>query len=78
MMRECNVVFRSFADVQQFVSLASRQPFEVFVCDNWQKVDAKSFMVMFSLNYRQPLRVNAECSEEAFGRFMEEAERFLA
>jgi phosphotransferase system HPr-like phosphotransfer protein len=68
-MQEFDIVFRSFSDVQRFVLLASDQPFEVFVENSAQRVDAKSFMVMFSLDYRQNLRVTAECGAEEFEAF---------
>jgi phosphotransferase system HPr-like phosphotransfer protein len=68
-MQEFDIVFRSFGDVQRFVRLASDQPFEVFVENSYQRVDAKSFMVMFSLDYRQNLRVTADCAPEAFETF---------
>ncbi len=68
-MQEFDIVFRSFDDVQRFVRLASDQPFEVFVENSYQRVDAKSFMVMFSLDYRQNLRVTAECEPEEFENF---------
>ena len=75
-MQEFDIVFRSFDDVQRFVRLASDMPFEVFVENSYQRVDAKSFMVMFSLDYRKQLRVTADCEEaefEAFRRQVEEA-----
>ena len=68
-MQEFDIIFRSFQDVQQFVSIASRQGFEVFVENSYQRVDAKSFMVMFSLDYRQNLRVTADCDPVAFENF---------
>ena len=71
-MQEFDIVFRSFSDVQKFVLLATDQPFEVFVENSYQRVDAKSFMVMFSLDYRQNLRVAAECEAEEFERFRQQ------
>ena len=71
-MQEFDIVFRSFSDVQKFVLLATDQPFEVFVENSYQRVDAKSFMVMFSLDYRQNLRVTAECEAEEFERFRQQ------
>ena len=71
-MQEFDIVFRSFSDVQKFVLLATDQPFEVFVENSYQRVDAKSFMVMFSLDYRQNLRVTAMCGAEEFERFRQQ------
>ena len=68
-MQEFHIVFHSFSDVQKFVLLASEQPFEVFVENSCQRVDAKSLMVMFSLDYRQNLRVTAQCGNAEFEAF---------
>lgn len=68
-MQEFDIVFRSFRDVEKFVLLAAKQPFEVYVENNWQRVDATSLMVMFSLDYRQNLRVTAQCGEAEFEAF---------
>jgi hypothetical protein len=71
-MQEFDITFRSFADVQKFVLLASEQPFEVYVESSYQRVDAKSFMIMFSLDYRQNLRVIADCGQQEFQRFRQQ------
>ena len=68
-MQEFDIVFRSYDDVEKFVLLASEQPFAVFVENSWQRVDATSLMIMFSLDYRQNLRVTAQCGDEAFEAF---------
>jgi hypothetical protein len=39
-MQEFDITFRSFADVQKFVLLASEQPYEVYVENSYQRVDA--------------------------------------
>jgi hypothetical protein len=52
----------------------SRQDFEVFVENSYQRVDAKSFMVMFSLDYSQNLRVTADCEEAEFEAFRRQVE----
>ena len=75
-MQQFEAVFRSFQDVQDFVFLATMQPFEIFVSNDWQKVNAKSLMLMFSLDYTRPLKVSALCSAEAFAPFQEAAKRF--
>ena len=68
-MQEFNIAIHSFPEVREFISLATVQPFEVFVENSYQRVDAKSFMVMFSLDYRQNLRVTAQCGEAEFEIF---------
>ena len=77
MTREFQVAFHSFEDVRDFVSLAVAQPFEVTVSNSWQTVDGKSLMVMFSLDYSQPLKVGVTCAEEEFLHFKESAARFV-
>lgn len=77
-MRQFNICVRSFRQVQDFVALAMVQPFEVLVGNDKQQVNGKSFIGMFSLDYRRPLRVSVKCSDEEFGRFHKEAAQFLA
>ena len=77
-MRHFNICVRSFRQVQDFVALAMVQPFEVLVGNDKQQVNGKSFMGMFSLDYKRPLRVTVRCSDEEFGRFRQDAAQFLA
>ena len=77
-MRQFNICVRSFRQVQDFVALAMVQPFEVLVGNDKQQVNGKSFIGMFSLDYRRPLLVSVTCSDEEFGRFQQEAAQFLA
>lgn len=76
-VREFKVRFRSLRDVQDFVSLAGRQSFRILVGSERFQVNATSFMGIFALNCRKPLRVSADCSEEEFAAFLEKADRFL-
>ena len=68
-MQEFHINIRSFRQVQEFVSLAMVQPFDVWVCTESQQVNGKSFIGMLSLDYRQPVFVQVACSEEEFCRF---------
>ena len=68
-MQEFDIVFRSYEDVEKFVLLAARQPFATFVENSWQRVDATSLMIMFSLDYRQNLKVTAQCGAGEFEIF---------
>lgn len=77
-MRQFNICVRSFRQVQDFVALAMVQPFEVLVGNEKQQVNGKSFIGMFSLDYRRPLQVSVKCSDEEFGRFCKDAAQFLA
>ncbi len=57
----------SVSDVREFVSLATTQPYRVFVVDGDRSVNAKSFMEMFTLDFSEPLRLNiAEENQESF------------
>lgn len=78
LMREFFVKINSVADIKAFVVLATTQPFEVYVQTASQKVSAKSFMGMFSLDYREPVSVTADCSEEEWAAFCKTVERFQA
>lgn len=77
-MREFNIFIRSFQEVQAFVALAMVQPFEVLVGNEQKRINGKSFIGMFSLDYKDPLQVSVKCSEEEFLRFRQDAARFLA
>lgn len=76
-MRQFNIRVRSFRQVQDFVALAMVQPFEVLVGNEKQQVNGKSFIGMFSLDYKRPLQVSVKCSDEEFGRFRQQAAQFL-
>ena len=76
-MRQFQIFLHSVAEVQEFVTLAMVQPFEVLVGNDKQQINGKSFMGMFSLNYREPLHVRVMCSEEEFLQFRQDAARFL-
>ena len=68
-MREFHIVLRSLRQVQDFVSLAMTQPFEVHVGNDRQHINGKDFMGMFSLDYSRPVQVSVTCSDEEFARF---------
>ena len=76
-MFEFHIVLSSLQQVQDFVSLAMVQPFEVMVGNDHQLINGKSFMGLFSLNCQEPLQVTVRCSEEEFLRFRQDASRFL-
>lgn len=75
-MHTFRVAFRSFEDVRDFVFLAMDQGFDITVSSGNRTVDAKSMMVMFSLDYSRPLEVRAACSEAEFTSFAEQAAKF--
>lgn len=74
-MRQFLVKLNSVSDVKRFVTLATTRAFEVYVQTASQRVSAKSFMGMFSLDYREPVQVVAQCQQaewEEFGRDIQE------
>ncbi len=77
-MREFNIQIRSSHQVKAFVDLAMVQPFEVLVGNEKQQVNGKSFIGMFSLDYKRPVRVIVKCSDEEFGRFHQAATQLFA
>ena len=77
-MKQFDIVLHSFQDVQEFVEIATVQPFRILVGNDRARVNAKSFMGMFSLDYSQPIQVRADCSDEECNRFKTVAARFLA
>ena len=76
-MHSFNINIRSFRQVQEFVSLAMVQPFDVLVGNDKQEVNAKGFIGMFSLDYHNPVRVSVRCSDEEFDRFQCAAAQFI-
>ena len=77
-MKQFDVVLHSFEDVQDFVEIATVQPFRVLVGNDRTRVNAKSFMGMFSLDYSEPVQVRADCTVEECARFKQAVARFLA
>ena len=76
-MREFMVRFGSFRDIQDFVALASSQSVELCVGGDRFQVNATSFMGMFALNCRRPLKVSVQCSEEELAQLLTTFDRFL-
>ena len=76
-MREFEIRLGSVKDVQDFVALATARPFVITVRDEYNKINAQSFMELFCLNFSRPLRVVADCTEEELEHLMRDAERFL-
>ena len=76
-MKQFDIILRSFDDVQDFVELATVQPFRILVGNDRTRVNAKSFMGMFSLDFTTPVQVRADCSDEEFSGFKLAAASFL-
>lgn len=76
-MREFNIFIHSFREVQEFVSIAMVQPFEVLVGNDRHQINGKNYIGMVSLNYSEPLQVSMRCTEEEYLRFRQEVARFV-
>ena len=76
-MREFWIRLGSMEDVEEYVSIATSRAFPISVRDNQHQIRGSSFMEMFCLDFNQPLRVVAQCSEEELEALRRDAERFL-
>ena len=72
-MREFNMMFRSFRQVQDFVKLAVNQPFAVRVGTQTQDINGKDLMGMSCLDYTRGVTVRVKCSEEEAADFYRQA-----
>ena len=77
-MKQFEIHVQTFRQVRDFVALAMVQPFEVLVGNEKQMVNGKSFMGMFTLDYKRHLRVCVKCTDEEFGKFQKETASILA
>ena len=77
-MHSFNINIRSFRQVQEFVSLAMVQPFDISVGNEGQCINGKDLMGMFSLDYSRPVRVRVHSTQEEFFTFRSSAAQFLA
>ena len=74
---EFQVKLRSVQQVQEFVDLATARPFPLWVSDSRHRVNGKSFMEMFCLNFSHQLTVTADCSQEALDLLKQDMAHFL-
>ena len=77
-MKEFIVEFSSVQDVQRFVELATQQPYPITLGNEFHRVNGKSFMEIFSLNFDYPLTACMDCSDEEYERFLQEAQSLRA
>jgi len=77
-MQNFHISLHSFQEVQEFISLATVQPFPILVGNEVQQVNGKSFIGMVSLDYTRPLLVQADCDGQAWQKFRNLANKFLA
>ena len=77
-MKQFDIVLHSFDDVQDFVEIATVQPFRILVGNDRTRVNAKSFMGLFSLDFSEPVHVRADCTDEKCARFKAAVAKYLA
>ena len=68
---------RSVRDVEEFVKLATAQPFPVYLNDGSHRINGKSFMEMFCLTLTLPLNVTADCTKEELEAFRSSVAEYL-
>ena len=76
-MQNFYIKLRSFQEVQEFISMATVQPFAVLVGNEVQQVNGKSFIGMVSLDHTRPLLVQADCDVPAGESFRNVIRKFL-
>lgn len=62
-MQEFQIRLRSVKEVQDFVDTVTACPYTVTIRDARNKVNGKSFMELFCLDFSRPLRLVADCGE---------------
>ena len=77
-MKQFDIVLHSFDDVQDFVEIATVQPFRIVAGNDRTRVNAKSFMGMFSLDFSEPIHVRADCSDAECALFKQAVAKYLA
>ena len=77
-MQEFWIRLTSTEDVEAFVAIATARAFPITVRDNQHTVRGGSFMEMFCLDFTQPLRVVAQCSEQELEDLCADAQKYLA
>ena len=76
-MKEFEIRLTSVQDVQEFVSIATSQPYPIRVRDYYMQVNGKSFMEMFCLHFAGTLYAVVECDDDQLQQLKEEMNRFL-
>ena len=76
-MQQFEIRVSSVKDVLEFVSIATKRPFPITVGNERHRVNGKSFMEMFCLNFQLPLIVSTVCSDEEFLLLRQDAARFV-
>jgi len=68
-----HISLTTFQQIETFIALASRQPFDVQVGNDRQTINGTDYMGMFSLDYSRPVNVHADCTGDDFEAFQQDA-----
>ena len=77
-MREIEIQIKSVSDVLTFVNIATSRSFDIRVGNEKHRVNGKSFLEMFCLNFKRPLKAFMNCTEEEYQQFLMDAASLLA
>ena len=64
-----HIKLTTFEQIKAFVSIASKQPFDVHVGNDRQHINGKDLMGMFSLDFSRPVQVLADCTADEAAAF---------
>ncbi len=76
-MQEFRVQIRSFQEAQDFIRLATAQPFRVYLVNDHQVANATSYMGIASLDLGSYLRVRTEGTDSEHAAFRKLAAAFV-
>lgn len=57
--------------------MATVQPFEILVGNDKKRINGKSYIGMFSLDFKKPVQVSVKCTDEEYTKFKQDVARFL-
>jgi len=68
-----HIKLTTFEQIKAFVSLASKQPFDVHIGNERQHINGKDLMGIFSLDFSRPLKVQTNCTADEAAAFHQNA-----
>jgi len=68
-----HIILTTYEQIQTFVNLAARQPFQIRVGNDRQTINGKDFMGMCSLDFSRPLNVQTDCTADEAQEFHRKA-----
>ena len=76
-MQEFQIRLRCVKGVQTFVDIATGYSYPITLRDARNKVNGKSFMELFCLDFSNPIRVLAQCGEQECAALRLDIDQFL-